>query len=186
MARDMTPAIAAALEAGELRLILFFEGAFASGWVRLWTGLGELDWNGETWLGAGSLLGIGTVEETQQVVANGTTVSLSGVPLEMVSLAIDDARQGKPGRVWIGLLTEAGEIIADPVQAFTGRLDVPEIADAGESCTVTISYENRLIDLGVTRNWRYTHESQQVLSPGDRGFEFVTTIQDKEIKWGRG
>jgi len=104
----------------------------------------------------------------------------------MVALAIDEARQGKPGRVWLGLLTDAREIIADPVQAFTGRLDVPEIADTGESCTVTISYENRLIDLGTPRNWRYTHESQQALAPGDQGFAFVTTIQDKEITWGRG
>ena len=186
MSREFTAAVGAALEAGELRLVLLFEGEFATGWVRLWTGVGEVAWNGETWLGAGSLLGIGPIEETQQVVANGTTVSLSGVPLELVALAIDEARQGKPGRVWLGLLTEQREIIADPVRAFTGRLDVPEVADAGDSCTVTISYENRLIDLGVARNWRYTHESQQVLSPGDRGFEFVTTIQDREITWGRG
>jgi len=102
-----------------------------------------------------------------------------------VALAIEEAQQGKPGRVWLGLLTPEREIISDPVQAFTGRLDVPEIADSGESCTVTISYENRLIDLGTARNWRYTHESQQVLAPGDRGFEFVAAIQDKAITWGR-
>jgi hypothetical protein len=185
MARDLSAEVAAGLEAGEIYPVLFFEGEFASGWVRIWTGRGDIAWNGQTWKGVGSLLGLGAIEETQQVVAGGTTVSLSGVPLEMISLAIDEARQGKPGRVWLGLLTEAREIIADPVQAFTGRLDVPEIADTGDSCTVIISYENRLIDLGVARNWRYTHESQQVLAPGDRGFEFVTTIQDKEITWGR-
>lgn len=134
----------------------------------------------------GSLLGLGSIEETQQVVASGTTVSLSAVPLDMVSLAIEEAEQGKPGRVWLGLLTETREVIADPVQAFTGRLDVPEIADAGDSCTLTISYENRLLDLQTPRNWRYTHESQQVLAPGDLGFEFVAAIQDKEITWGRG
>jgi hypothetical protein len=185
----MSAEIAAALEQGTLRPVLFFEGEFASGWVRIWSGVGDLVWNGQIWTGAGSLLGLGAIEETQQVVANGTTVSLSGVPLDMISLAIDEARQGKPGRVWLGLLTEAREVIADPVQAFTGRLDVPEIADAGESCTLTISYESRLIDLGVARTWRYTHESQQVLAQGDRprdlGFEFVTSIQDKEITWGR-
>lgn len=186
MARDLSAEIAAALEQGVLRPVLFFEGEFASGWVRIWSGLGEIPWNGQVWTGVGSLLGMGAIEETQKVVAGGTTVSLSGVPLEMVSLAINEARQGKPGRVWLGLLTEAQEIIADPVRAFTGRLDVPEVADAGDSCTVTISYENRLIDLGVPRSWRYTHESQRVLAPDDRGFEFVSAIQDREITWGRG
>ncbi|HBN31649.1 MAG TPA: hypothetical protein DD416_10620, partial [Rhodobacteraceae bacterium] len=74
----------------------------------------------------------------------------------------------------------------DPVQAFSGRLDVPEIADDANTCTITISYESRLIDLNTARSWRYTHESQQSLYPGDRGFEYVTAIQDREITWGRG
>jgi hypothetical protein len=43
-----------------------------------------------------------------------------------------------------------------------------------------------MIDLGTPRNWRYTHENQQVLHPGDRGFEHVTAIQDREVTWGRG
>ena len=38
-----------------------------------------------------------------------------------------------------------------------------------------------LIDLTVARTWRYTHENQQVLYPGDLGFEYVTSIQDRAI-----
>lgn len=186
MSRDMTTAFGAALAAQDLRPVIFFEGAFASGLVRIWSGLGTIDWDGKIWTGAGSLLGLGSIEEAEQVVASGTSISLSGVPLEMVALAIDEARQGLPGRVWLGLLTEERGLIADPVQAFTGRLDVPEITDDAQSCTVTISYESRLIDLNTARSWRYTHESQQALHPGDMGFAFVTSIQDREITWGRG
>jgi hypothetical protein len=186
MNRNATAAFVAALSDQDLRPVIFFEGEFASGWVRLWSGLGDVSWNGRTWSGAGSLLGIGSIEETEEVVAGGTAVSLSGVPLDLVQLAIAEARQGLPGRLWLGLLTETGEIIADPVQAFSGRLDVPEIADDANTCTITISYESRLIDLNTARSWRYTHESQQSLYPGDRGFEYVTAIQDREITWGRG
>ena len=186
MSRDITPAFAAALSDTELRPVIFFEGQFTTGPVRLWSGLGEIDWNGKTWSGAGTLLGLGAIDETGEVVAGGTAVSLSGVPLDMVQMAIVEARQGLPGRVWIGLRTQAGAIIADPVQAFSGRLDVPEIKDDAESCTITISYESRLIDLTVARSWRYTHESPPALHPGDLGFEYVTAIQDREITWGRG
>jgi hypothetical protein len=63
---------------------------------------------------------------------------------------------------------------------------VPEITDNATTCTLTLSYESRLIDLTIARNWRYISESQQVLHPGDRGFDYVTTIQDKQITWGRG
>ena len=186
MSREMTTALSEALDAGDLRPAIFFEGAFPSGMVRIWTGSGPLDWDGKSWTGVGVLLGLGALEETSDVVAAGTTVSLSGVPLDLVQMAIEEARQGLPGRIWLGLLTEDGSIIANPVQAFSGRLDVPEIKDDADTCTITISYESRLIDLTVARSWRYTHESQQVLYPGDLGFEYVTAIQDREITWGRG
>ena len=186
MTREMAEGYLAALEAGALYPALFFEGAFASGWVRVWTGARDIAWDGKTWTGAGALLGLGPLEETSEVVASGTTVSLSGVPLDLIGLAIEEARQGSPGRLWLALLTPEGAVIADPVQAFSGRLDVPEIAEDGSTCTITLSYESRLIDLGTPRNWRYTHESQQVLFPGDRGFAYVTAIQDREITWGRG
>ncbi|PLL13945.1 hypothetical protein C0V75_00345 [Tabrizicola sp. TH137] len=186
MSRDLPPDFAAALAERDLRPVIFFEGAFASGPVRLWSGLGEIDWAGESWSGAGALLGLGSIEETSEVVAGGTSVSLSGIPPSLVQMAIAEARQGLPGRVWLGLLTPEGAIIADPVLAFAGRLDVPEITDDAETCRITISYESRLIDLNTPRSWRYTHESQQALHPGDLGFEYVSAIQDREVTWGRG
>ncbi|MBW6496655.1 MAG: hypothetical protein K0B16_19275, partial [Burkholderiaceae bacterium] len=147
MSRDLTPAFAAALAEADLRPALFFEGQFASGWLRLWTGLGEIAWNGALWAGAGSLLAVSSIDERGEVVASGTTISLSGVPLDMVQLAIAEARQGLPGRIWLALLAPDGSIIADPVQAFSGRLDVPQITDDAATCTITLSYESRLIDL---------------------------------------
>jgi len=186
VSRDLSVAVAAALAAQVLRPALFFEGTFASGVLRLWTGLGDVEWNGVTWSGAGSLLGFGSIEETGSVVASGTVVSLSGVPADLVQMCIADAQQGLPGRVWLGLLTEAMAVIADPVLAFSGRLDVPEITDGQDACVITISYESRLIDLNTPRSWRYTHESQKAIWPDDKGFEFVTAIQEQEIKWGRG
>ena len=186
MSRELTAAFASALADQDLRPVILFEGEFSSGWVRLWSGLGDIAWDGKSWSGAGALLGLGAIEESREVVASGTSVSLSGVPLDLVQMAISEARQGKPGRVWLGLRAADGSLIADPVQAFAGRLDVPEIKDDANSCTITISYESRLIDLTQPREWRYTHESQQALYPGDLGFEYVTSIQDREIIWGRG
>jgi len=185
MARGLTPAAAAELEKDLLRPILLFEGEFASGTVRLWTGFGQVSWNGQTWIGGGTLVGVGEINETEEVVAQGLTVSMSGIAQEMVQIAIEEARQNRPGRVWLGFLTEAGEVIADPHQVFAGRLDVPEIDDDGESATVSITYENRLIDLRRPRVRRYTHEDQRSQWPADRGFEFVAAIQDMEIAWGR-
>ena len=185
MRQDMTPAVAAALTGAELAPFLLFEGVFASGTLRFWTGTGDLAWNGAVWTGAGTLIGMTAVEETGEVVANGVTVALSGVPLGLVQLAIAEARQGAPGRIWLGFLDPAGAVIAEPVQIFAGRLDEPVISEDAESCTIAVSYESRLVDLMRPREWRSTHESQQALHPGDLGFEYVAGLQAQEVTWGR-
>jgi hypothetical protein len=184
-ARDLTPSMLTEIVADEVRPILLFEGQFASGYVRLWTGFGSVSWDGKTWTGAGHLIGVSEIAETSDIVAAGITVSFSGVDPSLVSAAISEARQGMPGKIWVGLLDDTGAIIADPYLAFTGRLDVPEISDGENQCTITIAYESRLIDLNRTREWRYTHESQQVLYPGDLGLEYVAAIQDLKITWGQ-
>lgn len=141
---------------------------------------------GDVFTGAGSLMGIGTVEETSRIVAAGMAVQLSGVPLELVQACIAEVRQGQAGRVWLGLMDATGALVSDPALLFEGRIDVPELAEGATECAITISYESRLIDLRRPREWRYTDESQQTLYPGDRAFEYVTTIQEREITWGRG
>lgn len=185
MSRNMQAANAAAVEADEVRLIGFFEGEFPSGAVRLWTGYGQRIWDGKTWHGGGDLLAVSEIEETNGVVASGVSVSLSGISPDNILLAINEARQGAAGRIWIGFCDADWELVGTPELLFAGLLDVPQISDSGDSAIITISYESQLIDLQRPREWRYTHESQQILVPGDRGFEFVTSIQDINLKWAR-
>lgn len=184
MTRGLSAAYVTALADPVVRVAVFFEGAFPSGTLRLWSGLGEIVWAGQTWTGAGNLLGVSALEETSDVVASGFSVTLSGVPVEYVSLCIDNARQGLAGKVWLALLTEAGAVIADPSLAQAGRLDVPQLKDDEATCTITISYESRLIDLQRPREYRITDQTQKLLYPGDRGLEYVTAIQGAQISWG--
>lgn len=184
MSRDATAAFLAAISAQVVRPVLIVECVFGAAPVRLWSGMGDLAWNGQTWTGAGTLLGISTVEEPVGVVASGFTLSLSGVPLDLVAAVISDVMTGDAARIWLGLIDGAGALIASPVPLAFGRMDQPEISEDGETCEISISYESRLIDLLRPREWRYTHESQQQIFPGDRGFEYVAALQDREILWG--
>lgn len=182
--RDLTAAVQAALAADQLRLALLYEGAFSGGTLRLWTGVGDLSWNGYTWTGAGNLLGISEVQETADVRATGLAVSLSGMPSTLLSTVLQNARHGYTGTVWFAFFTAAGALIADPAIAFKGRLDVPSFEERGDGCTIVVNYESRLIDLDRARDRRYTHEDQQIDYPGDLGFEYVPAIQDAQINWG--
>jgi hypothetical protein len=50
---------------------------------------------------------------------------------------------------------------------------------------ISVRYENSLVDLQRVRVRHYTHEDQTFEHPTDMGFEYVATLQDKQITWGR-
>jgi hypothetical protein len=174
----------AEVQAPSLRPVLFYEGEFANGTLRLWSGIGTKSWNGQSWIGAGNLLGISEISETAEVRAVAFTCSLSGNVGPLIAIALAEARVGKPGKVWLGTLDASGAVTADPYLAFEGRLDVPHIEDAGAGgCTISMRYESHLADLQRARERRWTHEDQQIDYPGDRGFEYVESLVDQVLVW---
>ena len=64
-------------------------------------------------------------------------------------------------------------------------MDQMTIAEGPETSTIALSVESRLIDLERIRTRRYTSEDQKRRFPGDLGLDFVNSIQDKELFWGR-
>lgn len=186
MARALTGGMVTAVTGKAVRPVLFYEGQYASGTLRLWSGRGTMPWNGQDWTGVGQMIGISPIEEVSDIRAVGFAVSLAGDDGAILSLNLGAARQGLPGKVWFGAFDAAGALIVDPFLAFAGRFDVPDILDEGERCTVQARYESRLIDLDRARERRYTDEDQRTDFADDPGFEFVTKLADKEVVWGGG
>lgn len=184
MSRDLTTGTQFAIAQGVVKPILFYEGVFATGTLRLWTGLGTILWNGEQWTGSGALMAISPVKEEDDITANGVRISVSGVSTANLAIALAACRYGLVGRVWLGFLDANESVWADPYLAFEGKLDVPEIDDSGETCTIAVSYEHRLIDLRRPRLWLYTSADQNVRDSTDRGFDYVPSLQDKQLIWG--
>lgn len=187
MARSLTGAMVTAITAGTVKPILLARIETASGNILAWNGSGDLLWGADTYKGLGDFGGVSPVQETSELQAAGISFQLSGVPGTMISLALQSIRWGKPAKLWLGLFdTATGSIVADPYLVFSGYTDVPEINESGENAVITLSAENRLIDLKRPRARRYTHEDQQLIEAGDKGFEYVQSLQDKTITWGVG
>ena len=76
-------------------------------------------------------------------------------------------------------------------QIFSGYMDQLNIDEAADGCTVELRLENKLVDLERSRVARYTDSWQQdkylARTPPvtDLGLEFVESLQDKKITWGR-
>lgn len=185
MSRDISAGVQSAISATEVQPIILFEGSFASGSVYVWSGYGDLTWNSNTYSGVGTLGAISNVSEGSEISARGITVSMSGIPSDLISLVLGDVRQGAVGKVHMGFLNSSGSVIDDPILMFEGKLDVPSIQEGADTSTITLSYESRLIDLQRARESRYTNEDQQRAFAGDLGCEFVASLQEKQITWGK-
>jgi hypothetical protein len=185
MSRSLSTEMQAVASAELLRPIYLIDMEFTSGSVFFWSGVGNLTFNSNDYIGAGDLLNIGSVSETAELQANGATVTLTGIKQSLVTIARDEPYQGRPLSIRLGALDDSGDLIASPVIIFSGFMDVMTISDSGDSSTISISVENKLIAFERSSVRRYTNEDQKIDHPSDKGFEFVTKIQEKEIIWGR-
>lgn len=184
MARSLTTAFKNHISGASVTPILLFYADFPSGAVRAWSGYGTLSWGGNNYTGIGDFGGVDRVEEGSDHSAKGIVFTLAGIPSSLIALALADAYQGRTCTLWLGAMDSTGAVIADPYQFFSGRMDVMEIEDGGDTATIKLTGENRLIDLNRPRARRYTHEDQQIDYPGDLGLEYVAGLQDKKIYWG--
>jgi hypothetical protein len=64
-------------------------------------------------------------------------------------------------------------------------MDQMNIEETADTCTVSLTIENKLVDLERPRVARFTSSYQKSVYSGDKGFDFVEDLQDKEIVWGR-
>jgi len=180
--RDLTSAIVNSLDDEVLQPFFAIEMLFdGSQTLRLWTGVGELDYQGNSWYGAGQMLGVEAVEETTEISAKGATISLSGVPAEVLSLALNEPYQGRKANIYFGTFNGGTSLS----EIFSGYMDQMNIEETADTCTISLTLENKLVDLERPRVARFTSSYQKSVYSGDRGFDFVEDLQDKEIVWGR-
>lgn len=184
MARDLNSPMTTAVDEQLVKPAILFQAEFSDGTVRMWTGVGDLSWDSQTWTGAGNFIQLGKIEETTDIKARGVSITLSGIPSSLISTALQSEYQGRFLTIWLMLFDkDTDAIVSDPVILFKGRMDTMEIDEGEETATIFLSAESRLIDFERKRNRRYTNEDQKIDYPNDKGLEFVAAIQDKPIVW---
>ena len=174
-----------------------------------WTGIGDTTIDGITYIGTGTLMQISSIKETAEIQAAGATLTLSGIPADLLSLALSVPYQGRIGKIKFGLIDADGDllelesafnILAESgidiglegvdqsnvlVDMFVGYMDQMNIDEGSDTATISLSLESKLLDLDRPVIRRYNNESQKVLFPNDLAFEFLNDLQDKDLSWGR-
>ena len=207
MSRDLDPSTIKAISQEVVRPFFAVELKFdGDETLRMWTGQGTLVLDdGTQWIGAGNLLDVSSIEETAEMAVKGATITLSGVPSEVLSLALSEPYQGRVCNIYFGtfstgsLLKETGNyiLLQDGSrinvetgekgfnQLFSGYMDQMNIDDSAETSTIELKVENRLIDLERARVARYTQFYQKSVYPDDDGLNFVEDLQTRKVPWGR-
>lgn len=182
MSRELTAGVQTALTQPTIRPVTLVKMLLDTP-IHVHSAIGDIDFNGDTYLGVGNFGGITPIEESGSVAPTGIKATLTGIPAEYLSLVIGTHYQGVQADVYVGLLDADYALIVDPALAFRGRVDYADI-QFGEEAKISLSIENRLVDWNRPRVRRYTHEDQQNEYPLDMGLEFIAGMVEKPIVWG--
>ena len=154
-------------------------GYAAENAIRLWTGYGYKTIASNTYTGSGNVMSISGFEEVADLAAKNITITLNGVDSSLVSLALSEPYQRRLCRVYFGTDDTTA------IEVFTGFMNTMSIEDSGETSTITLTVESKLVALERASNRRYTHENHVARHSGDTFFSYVADMQDKDIVWGR-
>ena len=189
MSRTLTSGMLAVTTADVVRPVYLVQMTFDSGAspneLNLWSGIGNLSYGGDTYTGLGDLLSISEITETSDISAPGINVELAGLKSSFLVIAKNHEYQGRPLTVYLGAFNDQGALIDNPIVIFSGFMDTMVIKEGAATSTISVNVENKLVAFERSRVRRYTAEDQKIDHPNDKGFEFVTSIVEKEIIWGR-
>jgi len=183
MSRNLDPTFAETLNAGIVMPAILVMLTFKSSTAYCWSGIGTLVWDAQSFLGVGSLGKLGAITEGIDVKADGTTLTLSGIDPVFKASALTDIKLGAPAKVWYGHMLN-GVLIGAPYLIFSGQVDKPSFSIGGDTVSITLALENKLINHARASNRRYTSADQRIAYPTDTGFAGVEALSDQALMWG--
>ena len=183
MPRNLTTGMLSALTSPGFSPAFFVSLTFSTGTAYLWSGVGTISWNGQSWLGLGSLLSVGLSEDGSTIEARGMSITLSGIDSTLLSDCLNDIQLGLPATIWLAAMS-GGAPVANPFILWSGAMDRPTVEISADTAKITLNLENLLVSMNVPVDRRYTQVDQQELYPGDDGLNFAQSIQECTIFWG--
>ena len=189
MARNITTAFKNATLAEVVVPFFATKLEFNTGTLYLWNGYGDISLTAggstNTYTGLGDAAGISPIDEQSAVQASGANLVLNGVKSSLISTALSAQYTNRNGTIFLGLFDTSKSVISDVYTLFVGKMDVMIIRENSDTSTIELKLENRLVALERAIERRYTEEDQKNLFTGDKGFDFIPDLQDKQLVWGK-
>lgn len=182
MSRTIAAATLAALSSQHIRWLIFAKVEFDFATLAFNSSLESKVFDGDTYLGAGSLGNVSQAVESSGLDPAEYEITFSGVNDTVLSAAATEDYLNKHAIVHVAVLDEFDAIIGEPFVWFEGLTDSVNV-NYGEQSTIVVNIRDRLTDWSRRRISRYTDGEQQSMHPGDKGLEFVTEVASRDIVW---
>jgi hypothetical protein len=173
-------------EAAKERVLMFLTVTldFPSGFVRIWSGWGDLVIGADTYLGAGELGKITTRPDQAGLITDRKTYELTGVePTWVLESDIDNCHGREVVESFGFLNPDTRALIDTPEINWEGYIDSVRRVD-GPTPVIQVNAESRLLLMDRPNMWRNTHQHQQQFFAGDTGFDQLAALDLKEVLWG--
>ena len=141
----------------------------------------DIEYNGNTYLG-GRQVAIDEVKD-QGGEVQALSFTLSGVPSELLAVALAENIQGRPVYVSAALLDPDTMAIGAVLPLWSGQLDQMPVRHGGETSVITVTAEHRGIAFARPKPLRYTDADQRRLFAGDRSLEYLISQSQHQDIW---
>ncbi|WP_252924730.1 hypothetical protein [Aliihoeflea sp. 40Bstr573] len=176
-----------ALSSSTVRLDILVKMEFKSGTVYVWNGNTDLETGGQTWRpmhGRGTIDGIGISSGT---VSEAVTLTLSGLPeqqTDLLALALEESPDvaQQSVTIYVQLFGDDWQPIGAPIGIWWGFMQPPRVERSqmqgieGAQQAVSVVAENAFFNRSRPPYGRYTDRDQQKRYPGDKFFQFMSSL----------
>lgn len=183
--RGMSSQFSTALSQDNITTYHLYQGQFPSGTVYYTDLPYDTTFDGNSYSGVGSALGYDSIEEVSGLQADGIRIYFNAANASLLALLLDQNLIDRPIYVYRGLLDTSNQPVSDPLLIFEGRSDSARLSEDPDNGTMQLVLEcfDENVDFERVNGRRTNHEEQQVLFPGDKGFEFIADNVDKMTVW---
>lgn len=140
-----------------------------------------LTYNGDTYVGDGTLLGVSPIGERADGRFQGVTINLAATD-ELLDVVLANRIRYSPAEIAWAFVDENDELL-DPPESLGAFLVSTYQLDA-EARSLAVQIESVAIRLKRTNVVLGAHNDQQGRYPGDTIFKFTPIIDGKEFAWG--
>lgn len=140
-----------------------------------------------TYEAVGTFGAVEPIEEDADLIARPMRISLSALDSVLMPEILAADYRGRSMTVLFGLFDDNHDLVDDPVPYWTGHISETEIeVEENGTATVRITGEQPWAEIDKTNGSLYTPERHQMDFPGDRFFEFLSSLADGSPRWSGG